>query len=176
MSDDLGVTAWGRDWVRLAQPTSITRPNPALPRARSLVRNDKVGDVVIAAGSITATVFGARDQHVSVHCPIWADDAAKSARAALRGLPAGDVPDSVHADWSKAGMPAGPSRDELTADCDCPQRTRPCVHVLAVFFEIARRMDERPVSAVELRGVSTSPDADAARLPIDGLDPATFYG
>ncbi|MFD6106897.1 hypothetical protein ACFWFQ_30030, partial [Nocardia salmonicida] len=41
--NEFGYTLWGRDWVRLAEPLRQTRPEPLLPRARSIARNDGVG-------------------------------------------------------------------------------------------------------------------------------------
>lgn len=173
MSDEFGLTAWGRDWIRLAQPISITRPNPALPRARTLARNDKVVEVVITAGAITAEVSGKRKYVVSLSCPTWTEPDIRRAEDILAAVPAGDLPDSVHVECIRRGLVM---LEEVTAICDCTQRATPCVHILAVFFEIARRVDEQPLLAFELRGVRGRSDRDATRILIEHIDPANFYG
>lgn len=173
MSDGFGVTAWGRDWIRLAQPISITRPNPALPRARTFARNDQVVEVVIAAGSITAAVSGKRTHVVTLSCATWAEPDIKRAEDVLAAVPAGDLPDSVHAECIRGGLVL---LEEMTSICDCTQRATPCVHILAVFFEIARRVDEQPLLAFELRGVHARSDRDPTRILIEHIDPANFYG
>lgn len=178
MSDVFGVTAWGKDWLRMAQPTSITRPNPALPRARTLARTDRVGDVVLASGSIKATVsVSDKQQHqVFLTLQVWNADQSAAARGAIADVSASDLPDAVHADLTRRGIPVGPKADSVAASCDCTGRTTPCVHVLAVYFEVARRVDEQPRLAFDLRGVSPRPARDASRIPIEQIDPATFYG
>lgn len=178
MSDVFGVTVWGKDWLRLAQPTSITRPNPALPRARTLARGDRVGNVVLGPGSITATVSVSDTSNFTVSLSFQVWDAAQSAVAleAIAGVSTGDLPDSVHADLARRGVPAGPKADSITATCECTQRTSPCVHVLAVYFESARRLDEQPRLAFDLRGVERQPARDASRIPIELIDPVGFYG
>lgn len=176
MTDEFGVTPWGRDWARLAQPTSITRPNPAIPRARSLARNDCVGDLVLVAGSVTATVSLKRDYAVTLSCPPWTASEADLARTLLVDAPSGDLPDSLHSEAAKSGLAVGPGKDELASTCTCTQRAKPCVHVLAVYFELARRIDEQPHLALTLRGLDRPTDETASRIPIGRLDPASFYG
>lgn len=172
MTDEFGVTAWGRDWVRIAQPTKIIRPNPAIPRARSLARKDCVGDVVVGAGSVIASVAGTNDRRVTLTHPIWTPQQVAAAHSLLVD---GDLPDTLHAQMVRQGLPVAPQVDELTSTCDCPQRARPCVHILAVYFEVARRIDENPRLAFVLRGVDAKSDRYASRIPITQIDPATFY-
>nr|WP_296773991.1 hypothetical protein [Rhodococcus sp. (in: high G+C Gram-positive bacteria)] len=174
MTDEFGVTAWGREWIRLAQPTSITRPNPAVPRARSLARNDGVGDLVLTAGSVTASFEGRKISHVTLTCPLW--DARQSAAAAeVVGAAGGDLPDALHAELLERGVPVAPSADDVAPTCDCAQRTRPCVHILATYFEVARRLDENPRLALALRGFDPGYGSTAVRIPLADIDPATFY-
>ncbi|AXB42615.1 hypothetical protein [Amycolatopsis albispora] len=163
MNGEFGTTAWGRDWVRLAEPTSVTRPDSRLPKARSLARREQVHEVALAPGTVTATVDG---HHVRLSVPLWDNNILHSASEKLHG---DDLPDAAHADLPPMG--------EIRADCDCTQRRNPCLHALATFYEVARRLDERPRLALVLRGLTTTaPARNATRIPLGLLDPATFYG
>ena len=176
MAIEFGATAWGRDWVRLAQPTSATRPNPALPRARTLARNDKVRAAHLAPGSITATVDDRTDRDVALTFPTWTEAQQAIATDTLAGRSAGeDLPDELHRALTEAGVPPTPGAGSLSVACSCGKPS--CAHFLAVLFEVARRLDERPASALALRGVTELDTAQpAARIPITRIDPATFYG
>lgn len=174
MTEEFGVTAWGREWTRLAQPTKITRPNPAIPRARSLARNDGVDDLVLTAGSVTASFAGKKDSHVTLTCPLW--DARQAAAAAeVVGTAGGDLPDALHAELLERGVAIAPSADDVAPTCDCAQRARPCVHILATYFEVARRLDENPRLALALRGFDPGRGSTAARVLLADIDPTTFY-
>ena len=52
---EFGYTPWGRDFLRIAEPTDVTKPEPLLPRARSLARN-AMTDVRVEGRLIRGTV------------------------------------------------------------------------------------------------------------------------
>lgn len=171
---DFGTTAWGRDWQRLAEPTSLTRPVPALPKARSLARRDLVQEVEIEPGSIRATVQHNGAHRVRLTVPVWTEEQVEHARGAVGD--ADDLPDTAHTMLVHDGQCPGPAAGSVTATCSCRGRTRPCAHVLATFFDVARRLDHRPRLALVLRGMRDAVSTTAtARIPIGLLDPAHFY-
>lgn len=176
MAIEFGATAWGRDWVRIAQPTGATRPNPALPRARTLARNDRVRAAHLTPGSITATVDDRTDPDVTLAFPPWTEAQRAVATDLLSGRRAGeDLPDELHRALTGAGAPPAPGADSVSGTCSCGKY--PCAHFLAVLFEVARRLDERPASALALRGVTELDTVHrATRIPIARIDPVTFYG
>ncbi|MCW2865790.1 MAG: hypothetical protein JWP48_7498 [Actinoallomurus sp.] len=178
MSGEFGATAWGHDWLRLAEPTSITRPDPALPRARSLARGDRVRDLELTPGQVTAVVDDRGERRVRITVPTWDDAQVGRARVVLADQPAGaDLPDTVHAALRDAGLPLAPDPATLTTTCGCTSRKDPCLHLLATYVELARRLDERPRHAVVLRGLTDSgTPRGTARVPLGLVDPATFYG
>jgi uncharacterized Zn finger protein len=173
---EFGTTAWGRDWLRLAEPTSITRPDAALPRARSLARNDRVHDLAVEPGQVAALVEDRGRHRVSVTVPTWPAAQLDRARSVLAGAAAGeDLPDSLHAALRDAGLELA-ARTGTTA-CSCGSRRDRCVHLLAAYFELARRLDERPRLALVLRGLTDGAAVrGTARIPLSLIDPATFYG
>ncbi|MBA8824463.1 putative Zn finger protein [Saccharopolyspora lacisalsi] len=178
MSDEFGTTAWGRDWLRLAEPTSIIRPDPALPRARSLARNDRVHDLDATTGLIEATVRDRSRHRVRITVPIWDEPLLAKARTVLADQPVGgDLNDSVHTALKQAGLTLAPDPATRTATCDCTSRKDPCVHLLATYVEFARRLDERPRLALVLRGLTTSDTpGEITRIPLGLVEVATFYG
>lgn len=82
---------------------------------------------------------------------------------------------AVHSQLREAGAAPAPDPATVTASCTCAGRKAPCVHVLATYFDVARRLDERPRTAIVLRGLTGAPGHDTARIPIGLLDPARFY-
>jgi len=177
VNQEFGVTAWGADWRRLAEPTTVIRPNPALPRARALTRHDQVHDLRILTGTITATVGGRADRHVSIALTTWTGAQQRCATARLADHAAtDDLPDTAHTALRTDGLDPAPDPATTVAQCDCSTRTRPCVHILAVYYETARRLDERPRLALTLRHAGTTrTDEPNSRMPLTRIDPAGFY-
>ncbi|WP_305091354.1 SWIM zinc finger family protein [Prescottella sp. R16] len=177
--DEFGYTAWGRDWVRLAQPLNQSGPvRQLLPRARSLARNDLV----------QARVEG-RVVHASIHrggqASVTRLEVAPLPRAAIAAV-AEIVPDTTvltddtHRAIAAAGITLAPVLADT--DCSCSARTPRCLHLLAVLYEIARRVDENPRVALELQEFDAAvahdartPAAAARWAPIGAFDPATFF-
>ncbi|MGH3785681.1 MAG: SWIM zinc finger family protein [Pseudonocardiaceae bacterium] len=176
MSREFGTTAWGRDWLRLAEPTSITRADPMLPRARSLARADRVHDLDIASGHVTAVVDNRERHRVHITVSTWNDAQLARARSVLAKAPPGeDLPDSLHTALRDAGQNLAPNPASLTTTCSCQSRKNPCRHLLATYFELARRLDERPRLALVLHGL-TAISPNTARIPLSLIDPTSFYG
>ena len=177
MNQEFGVTAWGADWRRLAEPTTVTRPNPALPRARSLTRHDHVHDLRIVTGTITATVGDRAPRHVSITLTTWTGAQQRRATARLAEHAAtDDLPDTALTALRNDGLDPAPDPATTTAQCDCSSRTRPCVHILAVYYETARRLDERPRLALTLRHADAArTDEPNSRITLTRIDPANFY-
>ena len=159
---EFGATPWGRAWVRAVESTAVTRPNPLLPKARSLARNNAVTDLRTEPGRITATVSG---HTVHIGLPLWTE--------APEGVVAdhtGDLPDEL-ADTLTVAVPLA----EQHTECGCRARTPHCAHVLATLYTLAQRVDERPVLAVTLRYPLAAP-IDPNWLPLQEIDVAGFYG
>ncbi|HEU5425922.1 MAG TPA: hypothetical protein VFU74_03575 [Actinocrinis sp.] len=175
MNSEFGTTAWGRGWVRLAAPTTLTRPNPAIPRGLSLARNDRVRDLEIAPGSLTALVDDNSTREVHIALPAWDHCQLDVARRLLAGTVADNLRDEHEAALTHAGLCPVPEAATVTTDCPCTSRTKPCAHVIAVCFEIARRIDERPSTALVLRGVVHDTRPATALIPLSLIDPVDFY-
>ncbi|MFE7721578.1 hypothetical protein ACFU44_21325 [Nocardia rhizosphaerihabitans] len=175
--NEFGYTAWGRDWVRLAEPLRQTRPEPLLPRARSIARNDGVR-IEIEARTVRAHL------HRGGQASIAHVEVAPLARAAVTAI-AQAIPDPtvLTDEMHRALLDAGtsPAPTVVSIDCSCSARTARCVHVLAVLYTIARRVDENPRLALELQGYFDATDDAEAPVQeprwtsINALDPTQFF-
>lgn len=180
---EFGATAWGRCWLRTVERTRGT-PNPLLPRARSIARNQQAV-LTLAPGLVTAAVSEkAGIATVRIELPTWPADVDRTAALHLRQFsarrpdsPAGDLPDSLADDLAEAGVPIAASLDEIVATCTCRARRRPCAHILATIYAVVLRVDEQPRLAVELRTERprTAGPADPGWIPLTQIDPSTFY-
>jgi len=185
MAVEFGATPWGRAWVRTIESTGLAAPNPALPNARGLARNNAVS-LTATTGRVDADVTASgRTNRVRIDLPIWsaqeraaAERCIAKALADNRGLASGDLPDSLEADLRRDDVGIAVAGDDQLSECDCRSRRRPCAHVLAVIYTLSQRIDERPVLAIELRlsdaelGIPSDPDW----VDLADVDPATFYG
>jgi uncharacterized Zn finger protein len=176
----LGATAWGYAWLRTIEPTT-GRPDPRLPRARAIAQRQEDA-LTVDAPMLTATIADGRREHrVLVRVPPWADADAATAEALLaseRERPAtGDIPDHVVGRLTAAGLTVAVPLDEIDATCTCRTREAPCVHVLATLYGLVLSVDERPLTAWELR----MPPAASGRRPdpdwlaLSELEPGTFF-
>ncbi|MBP2479429.1 putative Zn finger protein [Crossiella equi] len=175
---EYGTTRWGQSWLRLAEPTTVTGIDTRLPRARALARQDRVTDLHLSAGRITATIHVRNTPlQVTLTVPLW-PRAQQSVitkylaahPAAATSLTSGDAPDAL-ADLLTPGGVAPPP-DELEVNCPCREPRRPCLHALACLYAVTQRLDEEPALALTLRG-HTPPEPDW--IPLHKIDPRHFY-
>ncbi|MEV6276175.1 hypothetical protein [Nocardia sp. NPDC051832] len=176
--NDFGYTAWGKDWLRLAEPLKQTRPDPLLPRARSIARNDGV-QATIDGRNIRAAIHRggqASVTHIEV-APL-----TRSAVTAIAELipDATVLTDDMHRTLVGAGLTPTPVL--AATDCSCSARNPRCVHLLSVLYDLTRRVDENPRVALELQGFFEAAHQDPAALvesprwtPINTLDPAAYF-
>lgn len=178
--DDFGYTLWGRDWVRLAQPLRVTRPDPRLPRARALAHSTKV-EVTISAGRIRGTVeHGRTTPEVRIEVAPMSSPALNIVTTQLRGSRT-ILTDEMYRVCAERGHPPLPTLTRV--ECTCSDSTGRCVHVLAVFYAVARRIDDDPRLALDIQAFvcpSTDSTREDAAVPqrwttLDHLDPADYF-
>ncbi|MGN0095280.1 MAG: SWIM zinc finger family protein [Corynebacterium sp.] len=181
---EFGATLWDRAWLRTVERTDGP-PRSNLPKARSLARNHKVDltgpgtpgapPATVRDGSSTATVV--------LNLAPWTEKEAGAAAdvlSAYRPDPSGDLPDALLAQLTGAGVSVTPDTPDDTARCTCRARKRPCAHILAAIYALVLQIDERPVTALELRSNGAVPWADdagtsTAWIPLEEIDAATFF-
>lgn len=185
MPSEFGATPWGRSWTRTVECTTASGPNPLLPKARGIARNQNAC-LTTEVGVLTAkVVVSGAESTVRIELPPWsaetgaeADRLIAKSLSANPGLAAGDLPDSLAAEFTAAGITVAVPLGDQVATCDCRTRKRPCAHILATLYALSMRVDERPMLAVELRTDRPAmiEEADPDWLPLTDMDPATFYG
>ncbi|MFI5716887.1 hypothetical protein [Nocardia sp. NPDC051750] len=178
--NEFGYTRWGMDWVRLAEPLRQTRPDPLLPRARSIARNNGVRTET--EGRIVRSHIHRGGQASITHIEL-----APLSRPAVTALATivGTEPTMPTDDMYSAAMDAGVSvaPEPAAIDCSCTARTARCVHVLATFYELARQVDENPRFGLDLQGYGRDPAPDDSAPPTESprwialntVDPAQFF-
>ncbi|WP_433190524.1 SWIM zinc finger family protein [Actinoallomurus sp. CA-150999] len=180
MPAEFGATLWGRAWLRTVEPTTVSRPNPLLPKARSLARNAAVTLRTAEAGRLDAEVSARGVVHrVAIEFPCWSDELS----AEVTGLVAdaapvpGDLPDGLEAALTRRGTDIAAPVGERVADCGCGAGDGPCAHVLAVLYALVQRIDETPALAVELRcRAPFRAAADPDWIPLSDVPVEGFYG
>lgn len=176
---EFGATAWGRAWLRTIERTN-GGPNPQLPKARSLARNQKA-TLTLAAETITATVLdGAASHNVSIPIERWSDTEQAAAEPILAGQTdsvVGDLPDQLLDTLTKAGVPIAVPIADIAATCTCRSRTKLCAHILTALYGLVLLVDERPATALEIRANSlvSGPPADPDWVPLSAIRPEHFY-
>ncbi|CCF64430.1 SWIM zinc finger family protein [Nocardia cyriacigeorgica] len=179
--NEFGYTRWGMDWVRLAEPLRQTRPDPLLPRARSLARNHGVQATV--TGRIIRAHIHRGGQASVTHVEVAPMPRPTiDAIAAIVGTDPVTLTDEMHRAVVAADITPAPPL--VAVDCSCSARSDRCVHVLAVLYDMARRVDESPRLALDIQGYFTGADvpagaqtaAEPARwIPINTLDPVGWF-
>ncbi|WP_040797249.1 SWIM zinc finger-containing protein [Nocardia higoensis] len=176
--NEFGYTAWGMDWVRLAEPLHRSRPEPLLPRARSIARNHGVGLEI--EGRIVRAHIHRGGQASVAHLEV--EPMPRTAVATIAGIVAdpAHLTDDVHRALLDAGVTPAPVLTSI--DCSCSARTAHCLHVFAALYALARRVDENPRLALELRGyfdaVHTEGNTDAPPprwIPLHAIDPSGYF-
>ncbi|WP_069160064.1 SWIM zinc finger family protein [Nocardia altamirensis] len=177
--NEFGYTAWGMGWVRLAEPLRQTRPEPLLPRARSIARNNGVQATI--EGRIARAAIHRGGEASVTHLEV-----APLPRASITAI--GEIipdttvlTDEMHREVAAAGVTVAPVL--VGIDCSCKARSTRCLHVLATFYDMARRVDENPRLALAVQGYFEAAQDDSAVqveiprwTPINTLDPADYFG
>ncbi|MGK2878648.1 MAG: hypothetical protein ACSLFF_08770 [Solirubrobacterales bacterium] len=175
--EEFGITEWGADWVRLAQSkvSAIKR----LPQARTYARNDKVEIGDLTARPFTISVEGAQ---VQVTIPAYTEKQRQRVAQLLakdadsENQSPGDLSEAFHLALSNAGLDPVPSR--VRAVCSCNAAAQPCVHILATYYELSRKLDEQPPLALGFRGFASADATPAAAqrwVSIADLEADDFY-
>lgn len=85
--------------------------------------------------------------------------------------------DEMYSACTERGHPPVPTLTRV--ECTCSDSTGRCVHVLAVYYDMARRIDDDPRLALDVLAPSDGPHEFAA-VPqrwttLDALDPADYF-
>ncbi|MET7490550.1 SWIM zinc finger family protein [Streptomyces sp. NPDC005538] len=153
-------TWWGNAWV-----TALEGPTPVatgrLARGRTYARAGNVREITITPGRATAQVKGSMPtpyrtsmQIPQLSAPQWNAllDVVAAQAGHLAALLDRDMPTTLADDAAQAGVRLLPTRGELVPHCSCPDDGNPCKHAAALYYQVARLLDQDPFVLLLLRG------------------------
>lgn len=179
--NDFGCTKWGKDWVRFAESLRQTRPDPQLPSARRMSRDGKV-QITIDGRTMRAVVHRGRSTAVvTIEVAQMSQGATAEISRRLSGIQP-VLTDDLYVAIADAGHPPAPVL--VRVDCSCPADTPRCIHELALYYDMARRIDDDPRIALDVQGFfhasTDSTDVSTTATPqrwiaLNALDPAAYF-
>ena len=162
-------TWWGERFLEaLEQFTDPAR----LGRGRSYARGDRVRELRLTKGKISAKVRGKINPYFGVYKeptyktsiivkPIsenkWAGliQAISSSASTLSRLLMNEMPDNIERIFEKQRLNLLPGGErDLDTNCSCPDWANPCKHIAGVYYLVAAELDRDPFLMFELRGLS----------------------
>jgi uncharacterized Zn finger protein len=153
------TTWWGRAWVRSFEETVLDAAE--LPTARALARSGRLGAVMVLAGMASVVVDrGGPDSVIAQLRLGQLDDAAWNGFVAellsetgfTAALESGELPVELVEHADQAGVELLPGADDFETACECDAWAEPCVHALALLYQLAWHVDDDPYVLLLLRG------------------------
>jgi uncharacterized Zn finger protein len=180
-----GLTPWSKAFLLAVEPTAEQRK---IVKARSYFRDRNVIDMVVRSGRVAALVQGSQLDPFEVEINTLAADPATVVSMLRRD---GKTDDLVAMTRGKQPQLLGSlviptEASDLRVDCNCPDDSDRCIHVLSVCFEIAAAIDKEPSTLLTVMGVELgvllahlrdAPSTDSGRA--EALAPPAdidFYG
>lgn len=160
MTDTPVATSWwSRQFIELLESFGL---GSRLQRGLDYARSGHVLELDVEPGIVLAKVQGSRftpyrvrirPQPFSEHQWRRAEKAIAARALTLAALLAGEMPADIQDVLAGARLSLLPSAyEELRASCTCPDQADPCKHTAAVYYMLAQRLDEQPLTLLELRG------------------------
>lgn len=153
------TTWWGKAFVRSFEETVLEAAD--LTTARALSRSGRLGAVMVISGMASAVLDPGSETAVIAQVRVrrlddeqWATFATEAAREAgfLAALESGVLPVDLVENADQAGVEVVPGPGDLDSACECDAWAQPCLHVLALLYQLARHIDEDPYALMLLRG------------------------
>lgn len=152
-------TWWGKAWVRSFEET-VLEPQDLIT-ARALSRSGRLGAVMVISGMASAVMDPGSPTAVIAQVRVrrlddaeWATFATEASREAgfLAALESGELPADLIENADQAGVEIVPGPGDLDTGCECDSWAQPCLHVLALLYQLARHIDADPYVLLLLRG------------------------
>ena len=157
---------WARRWLGIVESMCV---GARLGKGRNYAVSGQITHFQVDATKVIASVMGARpkpyDVAISFRRP--EGDARKKIIKSLKSevitvarLLAGDLPLEVEEAFRAHGFsffPGGkisPGCYDMTLSCSCPDYANPCKHIAAVLYVLGEEISRRPLTLMELRGIS----------------------
>ena len=153
------TTWWGRAWVRSFEETVVDAAD--LPTARTLARSGRLGAVMVLAGMSSVVVDRGGPTSVMAQLRVsqlderaWQLFVRELVREAgfTAALDSGELPADLVEHADQAGVELLPGPADLETACECDAWAQPCVHALALLYQLAWHLDADPYALLLLRG------------------------
>ncbi len=155
-----GTTPWGAWFVRALEGYD---ESGRLGRGKSYANTGKVKELAVVSGKAAAKVAGhSRPWYkVTVSFKPFTKterdrllEIIRSDPLLLPRIEAGELPGELAEMLEAAGICLMPKRwDDMDRSCSCPDWGDPCKHMAAVYYLLAKEIDQDPRLLFELRGV-----------------------
>ena len=161
-----GRSWWTKEWARRLEAMGL---KGRLGRGKNYALSGQVVSMEIGESRVVAKVQGTREAPYEVTIDFRAPEGAARMRIieAIRGEPmqvarilADDLPTEIGLLFRAEGydlFPGGrlaPGRYDMTTACSCPDYANPCKHAAAVLLILGEEIARRPMTLLELRGIS----------------------
>ncbi|RNM12682.1 hypothetical protein [Nocardioides pocheonensis] len=156
-------TWWGRAWVRSFEETVVEAAD--LRPARTLARSGRLGAVMVLAGMASVVVDRGGPGAVMAQLRVtqlddtaWETFLVELHRKAgfTAALESGELATDLVENADQAGVELLPGPGDLETACECDALSdhviQPCVHALALLYQLAWHVDADPYALLLLRG------------------------
>jgi uncharacterized Zn finger protein len=152
-------TWWGRALVRSFE--ELTMEADDLGRGRALARSGRLGAIVVLEAMSSAVVDPGSANPLMAQVKVdrlttesWTTFAREAARESghAAALEAGELPIDLVEHADEAGVELIPGPGDIDTACECDAWTQPCVHSLALLYQLAWQVDTDPYVLMLLRG------------------------
>ena len=161
-----GRSWWAKEWARRLEAMGL---RGRLGRGKNYAVSGQVVSMDIDGNRVTAKVQGSREDpyEVTIDFRTPEGEARERLARAIRGEPmlvgrllADDLPTEIGLFFRAEGydlFPGGklaPGKYDMTTKCSCPDYANPCKHAAAALLILGEEIARRPMTLLELRGIS----------------------
>src|SRR4051794_629116 len=152
-------TWWGRALVRSFEELRVEAAD--LVAARAMARSGRLGAIVVLEAMASAVVDPGSEGPLMAQVkvdrldgPAWTTFAREAARESghSAALEAGELPAELVEHADEAGVELIPGPGDIDTACECDAWVQPCVHALALLYQLAWQVDSDPYVLMLLRG------------------------
>ena len=153
------TTWWGRALVRSFEELTLEAGD--LVTARALARSGRLGAIVVIEAMASAVIDPGSAGPLMAQVKVdrldgegWTTFAKEAARESgyAAALEVGELPADLVEHADEAGSEVLPGPGDIETACECDAWTQPCVHALALLYQLAWQVDRDPYVLLLLRG------------------------
>ena len=132
-----------------------------LGRGRALAQSGRLGAIVVLEGMASAVVDPGSSNPLMAQVKVdrldvkaWTTFAREATRESgnVAALEAGELPIDLVEHADEAGVELIPGPGDIESACECEASAQPCVHSLALLYQLAWQVDSDPYVLMLLRG------------------------